>query len=421
MTVRTFWVLVHRYGGLAMTIFLIIVALTGSVLAFYNELDRWLNPGLLTVPLRDTPALDPFTLRERAEALEPRARVDYVDFTRRPGDAYLAGVSPKTDSVTGKEYELPNNQFYLDPYTGEKLGARQWGEASLSRKNLIPFLYRLHYSLALPQATGNLGGYILGVTALVWTFDCFIGFYLTLPPRRRSATAQAGHPRSWGERWKPAWLIKLNAGVYRINYDIHRAFGLWVWAMLFVLAWSSVAFNLNAEVFQPVMKLFFDMRAAADDLPKLDKPLEVPALGWREAHAIGQRLMKEASVENGFAIDREETLSLDREHGLYQYTVRSSEEHTKYGGTTVMFDANTGVLKLLDRPSTRSAGIMITSWLIWLHMASVFGLPMQIFICAMGFIITALSVTGVVIWLRKRHIWRVAAQRQSRSTEGKYQ
>ncbi|MGH8652353.1 MAG: hypothetical protein ACREYE_09340 [Gammaproteobacteria bacterium] len=45
-----------------------IVGLTGSVLASYHELDRSLNPELLTVPVRDTPLLDPFTLCERLSA-----------------------------------------------------------------------------------------------------------------------------------------------------------------------------------------------------------------------------------------------------------------------------------------------------------------------------------------------------------------
>ncbi|MGQ0591136.1 MAG: PepSY domain-containing protein, partial [Gammaproteobacteria bacterium] len=49
---RHVWVLLHRYAGLAMTVFLILVGVTGSVLAFYHELDRWLNPELLTVPVR---------------------------------------------------------------------------------------------------------------------------------------------------------------------------------------------------------------------------------------------------------------------------------------------------------------------------------------------------------------------------------
>ena len=62
---RPLLVWMHRYAGLAMTLFLVIVGLTGSVLAFRVELDQWLNPGLLTVAKRDAPMLDPFELREK--------------------------------------------------------------------------------------------------------------------------------------------------------------------------------------------------------------------------------------------------------------------------------------------------------------------------------------------------------------------
>ncbi|HMK88593.1 MAG TPA: PepSY-associated TM helix domain-containing protein, partial [Methylocystis sp.] len=36
------------------------------------------------------------------------------------------------------------------------------------------------------------------------------------------------------------------------------------------------------------------------------------------------------------------------------------------------------------------------------HVAAVFGLPMQILVCVMGLVITALCVTGVYIWWKKR-------------------
>ncbi|MGQ0594237.1 MAG: PepSY-associated TM helix domain-containing protein, partial [Gammaproteobacteria bacterium] len=231
-------------------------------------------------------------------------------------------------------------------------------------------------------------------------------------PSPRSRLLRTGESGSGGrpfwQRWRLAWRIKRS----RFNYDLHRASGLWVWAMLFVLAWSSVAFNLNTEVYQPVMRLVFDMRAP-DDLPTLDKPLEVPALGWREAYAQGQRLMTEAGAHYGFTVLSEQSLFLDREHGVYHYLVLSSEDLGKNGGTRVLFDANTGALKALITPNTEASGQVITRWLTWLHTARVFGLPMQIFVCAMGLIITALSVTGVVIWLRKRRSPRRQRERRA--------
>jgi uncharacterized iron-regulated membrane protein len=42
--VRGVLVLLHRWAGLAMAGFLIVVGLTGSLLAFYAELNHWLAP-----------------------------------------------------------------------------------------------------------------------------------------------------------------------------------------------------------------------------------------------------------------------------------------------------------------------------------------------------------------------------------------
>jgi uncharacterized iron-regulated membrane protein len=40
---RHFWVLIHRYAGLTTALFLSVVGLTGSVLAFYYEIDGLLK------------------------------------------------------------------------------------------------------------------------------------------------------------------------------------------------------------------------------------------------------------------------------------------------------------------------------------------------------------------------------------------
>jgi uncharacterized iron-regulated membrane protein len=85
--------------------------------------------------------------------------------------------------------------------------------------------------------------------ALIWTLDCFVGFFLTLPVgnRRRSMVGTGRiQPdevfrsdrirKGFWSCWKPAWQLKLGAGGHRVNYDLHRAAGLWLWAMLFVTA-----------------------------------------------------------------------------------------------------------------------------------------------------------------------------------------
>lgn len=412
---RHFWVLLHRYTGLAMAGFLIIVGLTGSLLAFNSELEHVITPQLYAV---DTGAarLAPASLIARAEALAPTAEVNYLSL----GDAesVLVSMSPRIDAATGKAYELGFDQLILNPYTGQELGRRTWGAISEGIINLMPFVYKLHFNLALDE----IGMWALGITALVWTLDCFVGFYLTLPARRKKQNvggalrtvtdpvrnATPTNNLSFRQRWKPAWLIKWRGSKYRINFDLHRAGGLWLWIMLLIFAWSSVSMNLWDTVYTKTTQLVFDFHAPWTDLKKLNKPLEQPAIGWPQALNIAETLMTKTAAEQGFSVEQPIAIWLNRELGVYVYNVRSSRDiQDKQGNTRIFFDANTGEQRLQLLPSGQYNGNTVTTWLMALHMANVFGMPYRIFVCVLGLAIIMLSVTGVIIWLRKRRAARL--------------
>ncbi|MDP3330791.1 MAG: PepSY-associated TM helix domain-containing protein [Methylococcaceae bacterium] len=321
---RHFWVLLHRYTGLAMAGFLIIVGLTGSLLAFNSELEHAITPQLYVVDTGGA-RLAAAALIARAEALAPTADVNYLSL----GDAesVLASMSPRIDPATGKAYELGFDQLILNPYTGQELGRRTWGAISEGMINLMPFVYKLHFNLALDE----IGMWALGITALVWTLDSFVGFYLTLPARRKKQNvgvalrtvtdpvrnAYPTNNLSFRQRWKPAWLIKWRGSKYRINFDLHRAGGLWLWIMLLIFAWSSVSMNLWDTVYTKTTQLVFDFHAPWTDLKKLDKPLEQPAIGWPQALNIAETLMAKTAAEQGFSVEQPIAIWLNRELGVY--------------------------------------------------------------------------------------------------------
>lgn len=413
---RHFWMLLHRYAGLAMAGFLIIVGLTGSLLAFKAELEHLLSPQLVAVNT-GSPRLAPLTLIKSAEALAPKAQVNSLSLG--DSDAVHVSVSPRIDPATSKAYELGFDQLILDPYTGKELGRRTWGAISEGRINLMPFIYKLHFNLALD----DVGMWALGITALIWTLDSFVGFYLTLPARRKKQNvgyalctvtdpvrnAYPTNNRSFWQRWKPAWLIKWRGSKCRINFDLHRAGGLWLWAMLLVFAWSSVYMNLWDTVYTKTTQLVFDYHAPWTDLRKRDKPLAQPAIGWPQALKIGESLLNKAATENSFTIDQPSYVWLNRELGVYGYSVRSSRDiQDNQGATQVLFDADTGEQSLLLLPSGQYNGNTVTSWLAALHMANVFGLPYRIFVSVLGLAIIMLSTTGIIIWLRKRRAARLS-------------
>jgi uncharacterized iron-regulated membrane protein len=402
---RAFWVRIHRWIGLAIAGFLIVAGFTGALLAWYHELDAAISPHLLraSAPAAGVQPLDPLHLRERVQAARPDALVTYVDLAERDGAAAVFYLQARPGAVAPP----PADEVFVDPYTGRILGERRWGDLSQGVVNLMPFVYRLHYELAL----GSFGAYLFGVVALLWTIDCFISAALTLPARRRRATT-AG-PGYWA-RWAPAWAVRWRGGPQKLNFDLHRAGGLWPWAMLFVLAWSSVAFNLGDEVYHPVMRSLFAMQVdVRDRIPTLAAPVAEPPMGWSAGLAAARRHAATVAAQEGFEIRREDSFGYDPDRGLFHYRVHGSRDVAeRYGETRFTLDARDGRLLGAFVPTGKALGDTLTSWLLALHMAALWGWPMQLFVSVLGLAVASLSITGVVIWLQRRRARRVSTARR---------
>ena len=163
--------------------------------------------------------------------------------------------------------------------------------------------------------------------------------------------------------------------------------------------------NLWDTVYTWTTRSIFDYRAPWTELDTLDKPIEQPYLDWRQAQTIGEMLMAEQARQHDFIVENPVKLQLDRETGTYTWQVHTDREidsRSRRTTTQVIFDANNGEFKLLLLPTGQYTGNTITNWLYALHMANVFGLPYRIFVCVLGLMIVMLSVTGIIIWMKKR-------------------
>jgi uncharacterized iron-regulated membrane protein len=329
--------------------------------------------------------------------LIPKARIEGVSFTQpdQVSVSFVARINPETN----RPYDLGFTELFIDPWTGKELGRRTNGDLKEGLINLMPFIYDLHWRLVL----GDFGQWTMGIVAVIWTIDCFNGFYLTFP-------------NSWTgfwRRWKPAWLIKSGASTYRLNFDLHRASGLWLWAILFIFAWSSVMMNIRFPVYDWVTRAVFDYQSPFDAFTPKQTPTLTPRLDWKAAQTTAERLLSEQAIKHHITIGEPISLSYFSDNGSYFYEARGSrdvfERAPKGGSTFVMFDGNSGALKEFSQPTGEHNGNTVESWLYALHMARVFGRPYQIFVCLLGLVIVVLSVTGVYIWLKKRNA-RLASQ-----------
>lgn len=403
---RSFWCVAHRYAGLTLALFVSVAGLTGSLLAFTPELERAISPQLFPAAPPGAQRLGLADLLEHAQALAPQAVADGVYL----GDAERARVnmSPRNDPASGKPYALGFNELFLNPYTGAELGRSTWGEITQGWHNLMPLVLDIHYALM----AGTIGMWVMGLAALLWTLDGFVGLYLTLP-------ARAPGSRSGWQRWRAAWGVKRGARGYRLHFDLHRAGGLWLWGVLTVFAWSGVYMNLSEQVYHPVMSHLAEFKHPDQALPLLKQPITQPLLDWRAAQQRALELMAQQARLHGFRVGEPVRFYLDRNRGVYFLDVRTSLDfQDKRSATTLYFNAHTGDFRLLLLPHGQYSGNTIANWLVALHEANVFGLPFKIFVSCVGILIVMLSVTGVYIWLKKRRARSTSAQRRPLPSDG---
>ncbi|MFN3746809.1 MAG: PepSY-associated TM helix domain-containing protein, partial [Hyphomicrobiaceae bacterium] len=351
---RNLFIIAHRWAGLFTAVFLFIAGLTGAVISWDHALDEWLNPHLFDARTKGA-LLPPHELVRRTEAADPRVQVTFFPLSYEEGQNARIFVEPRVNADTGELHALDYNQVFIDPASGEIVGRRYWGAVSLDRENLLPFLYKLHYSMHIPGFWGidRWGIWFMGIVAVVWLFDCFVGFYLTLPRAGTRSGKRAevegaapnGARRTWWQRWKPAWKIKRGASSYRLNLDLHRAFGLWLWGMLLILAFTSVSMNLNHEVVRPILSRLSSLTpdAVSDRAPAaFNRPIEPKLtaaqaidLARGEAHRLGW-------TEPPGAV------FYGRLHGIYSVSFfKPGDDHGSggMGVKSIFLDGTTGALQ----------------------------------------------------------------------------
>jgi len=387
--------MLHRWFGLFTATFLFVAGLTGAIIAWDHELDGLLNPELFHAE-HGPSLLAPTELARRLEADDPRLHVSYLPLSLQPDHTLMVSVVPRIDPHTQQPYELDFDQVALDPNSGERRGERAWGEPSLARKNLLPFIYRLHYSLHLPTVGGiDSGMLLLGFVALVWTLDAFVALYISFPNRKV---------------WRKSFAFRFGQGARKLNFDLHRSSGVWLWPVLLVFAVTAVSMNLQEQLVRPLVSIFS---------PLAPNPLDVAD------HGNTSMLAPKITREQILSLARAEAANADiqaplgslyhsSEAGVYAVSFfEPGADHGDggLGNPELFFDAESGALRARQLPGEGSAGDLFMALQFPLHSGRILGVAGRIFVTVLGLLIALLSATGVIIWARKRQARVVKARR----------
>ncbi len=381
----TAWLIVHRWVGLSLALVLVLVGLTGAILPFASELNRLAAPSLWRAapPSPGARVLDGIDLMERVER-RTGGNVGYVRLSLPPDQAQAVFIEPREGGPA-----LDCSEVIVDPYTGAVRRCLRYGDLSEGAVNIVPFLVRLHYSLA----AGSWGMFAFGVAALIWCVECLLGLWLTLP--RPVAGVR------WAKRWLPAWRIRRGQGAVTLVHDLHRAVGLWLLPVMLVFAWSAVAFNLQS-VHAPVQRLFGAHGLYAPVVN--DRPAGGPAMSRMAALEHGETLMAGMAAQRGFTVAEPYAISWNPyAHAIGYYARTSLDGPTDQGSTAVWFDENSGRLLAFRHPFGDTPADAFDKATRMLHTASLFGWPCKLFVTFVGLAIAGMAMAGVALWfLRTR-------------------
>lgn len=352
----------HRWFGLVGGIWLILLAVTGSLITFYDEFDTLLNPDLRRVdPVIAEASLDAMV----AEAVQavPGFEPSHIDLPERPDSSvWMIGRAPGLDGGPG------GVQVFLDPSDARVLGWRESGRLSLDRKYLMDVLYGLHVDLLVaPWVT-----WAFGLISLLWVIDHLISVVLAIP-------------RLQG--WRQAFVIAGREGSLRRLFDLHRAPGLWAFPVTLVLAVTGVTLAWPEDSRGLVRTIAPVSERLHEHWPEVEPPAEPIGL---------DRAM--ARVAPRDRIDSVRPLPHSGAYAVRTFDPRDPDYQGRLWTYVAMDD---GRILGVRHDNGEGPGDAFFAWQFPLHSGQAFGLFGRILVFLGGVITALLGVTGVWLWLRR--------------------
>jgi uncharacterized iron-regulated membrane protein len=344
MKIRPAILWLHRWVGLAASVIVFVVAVTGCFLAFEEELDRALHPEFFQVA-RSEERLSVDALVEAARQKFPRLPVMGLRLPQQVGEPIAIGFGNRA-------------RVFLDPHDGRELGVQRESHP------FIKALNQLHIRLML----GPTGATIVGVATLVTLALALSGLWLWWPLRI-----------VWF-KGRPSWR--------RLNFDLHNVAGLYSSLFLVIVCITGVTMAFADTVDPWIIKL----TGAA---PR-QRPPQVTPQPDATRISIGTAVQRAAEALPGAKVVLVSVPFQPR--ATYRLQLRFPNDKTPGGRSIVHLDPYSG--EVLQVFSTRGADLGNTY--LWmqrsLHTGDLFGWPTQVLACLVCVALALQVVSGVVIW-----------------------
>ena len=354
---------IHLWAGVLLSLYVVMIALTGSVLVFRTELKRIQLPKALS-PYDPVRIASIAMVSEQFEMLYPSGKIENVitpspqmpAFVLTATDAHQKPFAMVADPITAKLYQQP----------------RTW----------LDWVYDLHVYLLLGTAYGMQAN---GIGAAVLLLLTLTGLALWWPGIKI---------------WTRGLRIGLGHSWRRINFDAHNAIGFWT---LLIVSWwaiSGIYFAWYRQVsavvafvsplkgmVSPVVPVRSHVGPVRTSLPQV---LDAIHLASPSGHLYS---LSDPSLSGAT---------------IYALVDLRAPGDFSHRDILTLSTADAHVLTVWHYGQNRSLG----DWFLWamhpLHFGTLWGLPVKILWAACGIALAMLSITGLVMYWNRflRHQFR---------------
>ena len=341
----------HLIVAIAAGLFIVLLGVTGALMAFEPELDHVLHWKLSYVQ----PQGKPMTLAQIREAVGKT-------FPDEKIGAYFTATAPNLSYAV----VLKEKIAYVNQYTGEVLGMRA------QVMDWQGYVHQLHLRLAMLDKGRKFGETVIKVSGVCALFLVITGAYLWWPVKRVSISKSNGSRRFW--------------------FDVHNSMG--ILALVFVLLLTVTGIMIAFE--KQTTPLLYRITGSQEvEQPRLEATVVPGAtpLTPDEAMAVAAKAVPGATPF---------FLIVPSGKQPYRISARFPEDRTPGGRTRVVVDPYGG--KVLFTIDSRSGpgGYRAVTLNRAIHTGDIFGLASKTVMALASLVMALQLVTGVVMWIKRR-------------------
>ena len=357
----------HFYAGMLIAPVLLVVAATGALYIFKDEIEAVLYADLLFA----VPADSQVSYDRQVEIAQAAAGEDFK-VTRLVVPAEPEEAT-SVEGVSGNEFR----RLFVDPYGGKYQG-------ELHQSGFFPVVLKIHRTLFVGTA-----GRIVVELMTCWTIVLLItGVYLWWPRKRK---------QTWG-----VWLPRVRGGLYRALRDMHAVAGIYVAAIALTIAGTGLIYTYFWGQGYGYVARKTGAYAVYYDPPKSKSPADAAPLPLDDLVRIARAGMPDAAL----------TCILPRSPDG-AHVVFATRPLGPNSDEMMVIDHATGEVLAHKYNSEFPALGWWSTWNYPLHVGSVLGLPTKILWLFACLALMALPITGVWMWWQRRPKGTVGLPRKS--------